>query len=206
MEGTQTAHDFIIVKCSGQCRERANFHCCFCEKTIIHKSQLTSHILSHPACQDVSGPGVTPVTTSEQHKDNVVNKDSTECCLNMENENMMKDGANKPAVTTEADSKLQTGNNLKISTASCGNPYRDFEASNSYIWGFCILDPLTGVQVVWGCGQERCFTERSTLCLARQCGQLEAFLTAILRKVPGDVQHQGMLTMQIPFQVLSTRV
>ncbi|XP_073698892.1 uncharacterized protein [Garra rufa] len=62
--------DFFIVKCSNQCREKAHFHCCFCENTVINKSQLMTHILSHHE------PCVEPGVTSDMHIENVMNKDT----------------------------------------------------------------------------------------------------------------------------------
>lgn len=70
--------DFFIVKCSNQCREKAHFHCCFCEKTVINKSQLMTHILSHHE------PCVEPGVTSDMHIENVMNKDTGYWILKVE--------------------------------------------------------------------------------------------------------------------------
>nr|XP_055045542.1 uncharacterized protein LOC129431638 [Misgurnus anguillicaudatus] len=89
--------DFLIVKCSGKCRERAHFHCCFCEKTVINRSQLLTHISMHPEPRDVGEPGVTtsltPATTSDM--DNVMNKDITVGLSNQQEHSFYNSGAER---------------------------------------------------------------------------------------------------------------
>ncbi|KAI7790646.1 hypothetical protein IRJ41_006318, partial [Triplophysa rosa] len=43
--------DFVIMKCSLDCRKAAHYHCCYCRSTLIRKDALIKHIIN---CQNTS--------------------------------------------------------------------------------------------------------------------------------------------------------
>ncbi|XP_051963849.1 uncharacterized protein LOC127630418 [Xyrauchen texanus] len=43
--------DFVIIKCSLDCRQAAHFHCCYCTSTLIRRDALIKHITS---CKNTS--------------------------------------------------------------------------------------------------------------------------------------------------------